>query len=68
MFSFCVLIGLHKVPELLLAFFSQELTEEEEDEEEQPSDTEVCDVLNTNNNASGPTMLVGLLRILNYLI
>ena len=33
MFSFCVLIGLHKVPELFLALLSQELTEEEGDEE-----------------------------------
>lgn len=32
MLSFYVLIGLHKVPELLLALLCQELTEEEEDE------------------------------------
>lgn len=32
MLSFYVLIGLHKVPELLLALLCQELTEEEKDE------------------------------------
>lgn len=32
MLSFYVLVGLHKVPELLLALLCQELTGEEEDE------------------------------------
>lgn len=32
MLSFYVLIGLHEVPELLLAFLGQELTKEEGDE------------------------------------